>query len=419
MGEFMQSIFKYLMVLTIIFNFNLNFQVSHAVASSDVISQVAGVDLGNEQVLESLTNEQLDEIAQNVEEQGKAQDERKLRKFFRKIADGIRSLKKSDDPAKLSEKECKKQRRKEKFNNFLRSIGKGLSWFSITTARPFMNASNFLKGFFEKPEKNQDLEALMKFFVSNEEKLYQAALEATTIDDYIIRLEEIIETIMQDKMRIIVTDILKAQGINIPGMESVVTLEDLQSVLEENDLGIDELLEMASKIENLDPALINEHPEFQDLRGLVGDISKEQIQEFLQTQSFEPSKTIDLEALVKKERTSLIVEGVGTLLGQVFVPKMVIGAISGAAGGVVMGATLVADAGQAISTAICAKSETQAKLDDDAQMANFCRYILYRSSHLLMKSKAKGYLAGKKLKRKMKQKAQERKDRKNQSSSVM
>jgi hypothetical protein len=353
--------------------------------------------------IEQMDAEELDAIAENIEEQGQAQKDKKLKKFFQKIAQKVRSLGKRKDLTD-EQRACRKQKRKDNFNKFARSIGKGLTWFSIETMRPFMSSANFLKGFFEKKDKNADLEALSLFFLKNEADFAAAYENATTFEDYIEKLGVVLQDILTQKAQIILTDILKAQGIKLEGLDLVKSIDDLEALLEKNNMAMADLIALAQNLESLDPAIINNHPEFQDLKPLLGEISKEQIVEFISSQSFTPNKEIDLEALFKQEKVSLIVEGLATITGQVIIPKAVVSAISGAAGGIVGGAIAIADAGAAISMGICASNKVQATLNADAEMAKFCSYVLYRSAHKLVKSKTNGYTKGKSFRRKVSKK---------------
>jgi hypothetical protein len=350
--------------------------------------------------LEQLDAEELDAIAENIEEQGLAQKDKKLKKFFKKIAEKVRSLGKRKDLTD-EQRACRKQKRKDNFNKFARNIGKGLTWFSIETMRPFMNSANFLKGFFEKKDKNADLEALSLFFLKHEADFALAYEGATTFEDYLEKMNEVLQDILAKKAQIILTDILKAQGIKLDGLDQVQSIEDLDLLLQKNNMSMSDLIALAKNLESLNPSVINNHPEFQDLKPLLGEISKEQIVEFVTSQSFTPNKEIDLEALFKQEKVSLIVEGLAAITGQIIVPKAVVGIISGAVGGVVGGAIVAADVGAAISMGICASNKVQATLNTDAEMAKFCSYVLYRSAHKLMKSKSKGYTKGKAFRRKV------------------
>lgn len=98
----------------------------------------------------------------------------------------------------------------------------------------------------------------------------------------------------------------------------------------------------ASKI---DPKLINDHPEFEDLKPIIGEFTSEKIADVFMNAS--------------------------------------------------------QDAGLGISIAVCLNKNTQAKFEADKDLRQFCSTATNWSSYQIMKSRASGYVSGKKFKVKL------------------
>jgi UDP-N-acetylglucosamine:LPS N-acetylglucosamine transferase len=98
-------------------------------------------------------------------------------------------------------------------------------------------------------------------------------------------------------------------------------------------------------------------------------------------------------------------------VAQIFGPKIVLGLISSSLGGIYAIPVIAADIGTGISVAICMQNKTQEKFEKDKDLSAFCSYVVNRSAYQLMKSRAKGYVAGKKLRAKIEKKIQDRKER--------
>src|SRR5690606_6165511 len=76
-----------------------------------------------------------------------------------------------------------------------RKLGKGASWLTTATAKPFMNVSGFLTGVFEKREKNKDVQALYQFFLNHSKEFDLLYIESGTP-------EELVELILGKMMEI-------------------------------------------------------------------------------------------------------------------------------------------------------------------------------------------------------------------------
>jgi hypothetical protein len=109
-------------------------------------------------------------------------------------------------------------------------------------------------------------------------------------------------------------------------------------------------------------------------------------------------------------------EVIGTIVGQIFVPKIVLGVVSSTLAGLYVAPVVAAQIGTGLSAAICLQGETKEKFVQDSDLKSFCSYVTNRTSYQLMKSRAKGYIAGKHLREKIEKKRAARKARKEEKN---
>ncbi len=278
------------------------------------------------------------------------------------------------------------------FKRLGRTLGKGATWLSVQTMKPFMTAGSFATGFFEKEEKNQDVVALYRVFLSHSEEFDSLYKEAATPEEFASLLVLKFEEIVEQKSDIIMRDTLKTLFPEVKIPENIAELDW-------NQIDVSKLDQ--SKI---DPKLINDHPEYQDLKPLLGEFTKESLLEVLATGYYEP--TVDLENV--KQAMPKIHELAGTLVGQIFGPKIVLGVISGTLAGLYSTPILLADIGAGVSVAVCMNKNTRERFSEDQDLQQFCSYATNWSSYQLMKSRAKGYVSGKKAKSRLKKWNRER-----------
>lgn len=274
-----------------------------------------------------------------------------------------------------------------------RTLGKGAAWVTTKTSKPFLNASGFLTGFFEKSDKNKDVVALYQFFLNHQLEFDNLYKEAGTPQEMAALMIEKSEEIVDKKTDIILKDFIKYLDptIEIPEGECDISELDLSNV----------------DLEKVNPDYINNHPEFLELKGIVGEITQQELDDMIETGYVDKKLSFsNYKAAIPK-----IHEGVMTVAGQIFIPKMVLGIISKSLASWYTTPVILADVGTAVSSAICLSGKTQEKFEKDRDLASFCSYVVNKSSYELLKSRAKGYVAGKKLKAKVKKKLDDRKAR--------
>lgn len=319
---------------------------------------------------------------------------RKVAKSFKKASQDISvELKTLDDCVNCESSQ--KTKGEVVVTNLGRKLGKASAWLTTTTTKPFMNAAGFLTGLFEKKDKNQDIIALYKFFLNHSkefDKLYQ---EAGTPEEMIELMLAKMEEIVEKKSHVILRDYLKELGIK---REIPADLSDFE-LTEEEIASID--------MTKVTPDFINNHPEYQEVKPIVGAVTQEELNDIIQSGYFD--KSIGFENY--KAAMPRIHEAAGAIVAQVFAPKIVLGIVSKSLAGLYAVPVIIADIGTGVSTAICLQNETQAKFEADKDLRSFCSYVVNRSSYELMKSRAKGYVAGKNSRAKIEQKIKERKER--------
>lgn len=325
-------------------------------------------------------------VAQQLETEAKSdKHDSKTKEFLNKIAGVFKGSKDTNEiDVDAKREDCvdcsKKAKAKSFFSKIGKKLGKGAAWLSTTTAKPFMTASAFIKGAVEKGDKNKELVALYQFFLNHEAEFDDLYLEAGTPEEMIELMLARMEEIMEKKTHVIMKDFLLHLGIT---REIPADMKDFELTAEEI-ASIDE-----SKI---DPDFINRHPEYKEVKGIIGEMTKQDIMDIVESGYFE--KAISFEDY--KSAAPSIPELVGTVVGQIFVPKIALGIVSKTLAGLYMLPVLAADVGTGVSTAICLKKENQEKFESDKDLKQFCSYVVNRTGYQLMKGRAKGYVAGKK-----------------------
>jgi hypothetical protein len=279
--------------------------------------------------------------------------------------------------------------------NVGRKLGKASAWVTTVTSKPFMNASGFLTGLFEKKDKNQDIIALYKFFLNHSKEFDKIYLEASTPESMVEVMLAKMEEIVQKKSHIILKDFLVSLGIT---REIPADLSDFE-LTEEEIASID--------MSKVTPDFINNHAEYQEVKPIIGEVTQEELTDIIMSGYFD--KSIGFENY--KAALPKIHEAAITIVAQIFGPKIVLGLVSASLAGIYAIPVIIADIGTGISTAICMQKPTQEKFEKDKDLASFCSYVVNRSAYQLMKSRAKGYVSGKSLRAKIERKIKERKER--------
>jgi len=354
------------------------------------------------QEVREVTQAEKDLVSQNLErEADSGKYDKKTKKILKKVAARFKqsSEKIVIEFKKLNECETCNNDNKTKEQIVVRNVGRKLgrasAWLTTITSRPFMNTAGFFTGVFEKQENNQDIVALYQFFINHSKEFDKLYLEAETPEEMIELMLLKMEEIVEKKSHIILKDFLVSLGIK---REIPADLSDFELTMEE----------IASiDISKVTPQFINNHPEYQEVKPIIGEVTQQELQDIITSGYFD--KSIGFENY--KAALPKIHEAASTLVVQIFGPKIALGIISKSLAGLYTIPVVVADIGTGISTAICLQKKTQEKFDDDKDLSSFCSYVVNRSAYQLMKSRAKGYVAGKKARIKIDKKIEERQER--------
>lgn len=360
---------------------------------------VCGLKDARAQETVELTQADKEIVALKLEEEassGKHSEEAKT--LILKVADEFKNSKENPTiEIETSQKDCANCSTPKKQNFFTklgRTLGKGASWITTTTAKPFISAAGFVKGAVEKGDKNKDLVALYQFFLNHQAEFDDLYLQAGTPEEMLELLLAQMEIIMERKSEIIMKDFLTHIGV-----------EKDFSDLSNFEMTAEEIARLDQS--KINPEYINNHPEFQEVRALIGDFTRDDLMDIVTSGYF--SKAISFENYEKAVPTAL--ELGSTIVSQIFVPNIALKVISSTLAGLYTAPVVVSQIGSAVSAAVCVSKETQAKFKTDDDLRSFCSYVTNRSLYEITKSRAKGYLSGKKFHQKVAKKIEERKAR--------
>lgn len=340
-------------------------------------------------------------ISRELEKEAQSEEhDTKTRKFLLKISDAFKSAKdRVEVKIDKMKDDCADCSREQKTKGFLTklgmSLGKGASWVSTKTGKPFMTAAAFVKGAAEKGDKNQDLVHLYTFLLNHQAEFDELYLQAGTPDEMLELMLMKIEDIMEKKSRLLLIDLLAHAGIK----------KEVPEDLSQFELSTEEFASLDQS--KLDPAFINNHPEYQEIRPLVGDVTKEDVTDLVSSGYI--NKMISLENYEKTLPS--IPEMVGAFIGQLYVPKIALGVVSKSLAGLYFTPVLVADLGAQVSALVCLDKKVQAKFKDDQELKVFCSYVTNKTGYEFMKGRAKGYVAGKKFHQRVSAKVKRFKER--------
>lgn len=360
------------------------------------------VQAGNSETIE-VTQIEKEIVAQELEKEAESdKHDSKTKEFLKKIANvfkGSRGSQEVELPNSNENKDCENCNKEKKKKNFFktlgRKLGKGAAWLTTTTAKPFVTAAAFIKGAVEKESKNKELVALYQFFLNHQEEFDNLYLEAGTPEEMIELMILKVEEITERKSRLIMKDFLAHLGIN----------KEIPEDLTDFELSAEEI----SKIdpEKIDVAYINNHPEYKELRPILGDITKDDLMDIVTSGYLDRAISFD----AYKAAIPSLPEMVGAVVGQLFIPKMALGIVSNTLAGLYFTPVLAANIGTGVSTAICMQKKTREQMKTDDDLKSFCSYVVNRSAYELKKSRAKGYVAGKKFHSKIKDKIKRMKEK--------
>ncbi|WPU63993.1 hypothetical protein [Peredibacter starrii] len=339
-------------------------------------------------------------VSQQLEKEADQHEDSKTRLLLKKVSEAFKASKDSIEVGYEKIKgDCANCSREEKtkgiFKRLGMSIGKGAAWLSTTTAKPFMATAGFIKGSVEKEEKNKDLAAFYQFFLNNQEKYDDLYLQAGTPEEMIDLMIAKTEEILDQKTNSIMKDFLFITGVKA----------DMPDNFSRFDLTPEELSRL--DVNDLNLELINQHPEYLELKPLLGELTKEDIQSILTTGKFNKSIAQDK----YKAAIPTIYEAAGSIVGQIYAPRIALGVVSSTLASLYTVPVVAADVATGVSVAVCSQPETKEKLSKDKELRSFCSYVTNRTGYELMKSRAKGYVSGKKFHSKVVEKYKEAKEK--------
>src|SRR5690606_6977973 len=115
--------------------------------------------------------------------------------------------------------------------------------------------------------------------------------------------------------------------------------------------------------------LINDHPEYQELKPLLGEFDQSDMEDFLLDGTVETDLNVD--AILSGSRIKLG-EAIGAFAGGLFIPRAVLGVVSKSLGSFVGTTTLIADLGFAASASMClAHEKTKNSVGVDPEVTEF------------------------------------------------
>jgi hypothetical protein len=309
------------------------------------------------------------------------------KEMMRKVSEEIKSLALDGaDAAEANEApvDCPQEKR-SLLTRIGRGVGRGAVWLSVQTLKPFVKAGSFTTGLLEKQEKNQDILALYNLLLKNSAQFDELYKEAGTPEEFVNLLILSFQQLMEKKSNIILRDTLIAMDLGVVIPQNIADMN--WSLVDMDKLD-------PSKI---DPKLINDHPEFEDLKPIIGEFTSGKIADIFLNASFDPEISLGN----PKEALPKIHELAGGVVAQIIAPQIILGKISGSLASLYALPVLAADAGLGISIAVCLNKNTQAKFESDKDLRQFCSTATNWSSYQIMKSRASGYVSGKKFKVKL------------------
>jgi hypothetical protein len=223
-----------------------------------------------------------------------------------------------------------------------RTLGRSSSWLSTVTAKPFLIVAGFFVGVTERKDKNADSAALYQFFLNHVKEFDQIYLEVGTSEEMDELILITIDNILEKKAHTIHSDYLAHLGLPIDTAK-------------------------------VNPDFINNHPEYAEIKGIVGEVKKGQLEEIIKFGYFD----------------NFSIENFAIALNRIHEKSSMVLGISGS----------------------CVNKNNQKKFESDKELKEFCSYVINSSNQQLLISKAKGYTGGKKLRAQIEQKLKASKER--------
>lgn len=324
-------------------------------------------------------------VSEQLDKEADSHQDSKTRELLKKVSEAFKNSKRAIElEIEKSKEDCANCSKEEKAKSIMKrlgmGLGKGAAWLSTVTARPFMRASGFIKGSVEKEDKNKDLVGLYQFLLNHQQEFDNLYLEAGTPQEMVELMIAKTEDIISAKADMIVKDFIVMSGIRAEAPEDLSKFE----------LTSEELSKL--NITDANVELVNQHPEYLELKPFLGNLTKEDVNDMLISGYF--SKSIAYEKY--KAALPTIYEAAGTIVGQVYAPKIALGVISKSLAGLYSLPVVTADIATGVSAAVCSSPANQEKFATDKELKTFCSFVVNRTGYELSKSRAKGYISGKK-----------------------
>lgn len=320
-----------------------------------------------------------------------------------------------------------------------RGLGKASAVVTTETLRPFIATGSFFRGLFsnsDTPETRMRSLAYT-FYLENEKELnqlykdpsiYERHLQENGREGIISSYTGMVQGLFKDKIlktiKGMLLDVSFNPSVEIAGNLKKLTdansLEELAQMIQNlrieenpfilltidteklnnetlrknmacNNLGtLAPHIDIAPLISSLTNAAVSGegfNPE--DYKKAISKQLLEDIDSFI-------SQFIELEDGIWKNKQIMteIGETTAGIVAQYAVPSLVLGSIVNGAGAAYLGVTALSTIGTGLSVATCTKNKNIDKLMEDPDFRNFCSYVIMRSSQKLLKSKAKGFIAG-------------------------
>jgi len=326
--------------------------------------------------------------------------------------------------------------------DFVKKTGKGLgkasSFISTETLRPFVSAGSFLRGVFTKDSPDSRVRALAySFYVENEKdlnelyknpELLKNELENGENVSIMAAYKNMVVNQFKEKalntLKGILNDVNFDPEVEINGdlvkLSQAKSLEQLSEMIQLLKIEENPFLLLEIDAEKLNKSTLDKHLSCNGMKSiaphieiapLISSLTKAAISgEELDTNDFKKAISEelmnDIEAFIaqfiefedgiwkNKSIVSEVGETVGSVVAKFAVPSIVLGSVVSGAGSVYLGVTALSAVGTTLSVSTCTKNKNIEKLKEDEDFRNFCSYVIMRNSQKLLKSKAKGYLAG-------------------------
>lgn len=351
------------------------------------------------------------------------------------------------------------------------ALGRGASFVSTETIRPFVKASSFLRGAFTKNDSVNDRVRTLafNFFLDNEKELKeiyqkpeiyshflsQSGTTGSIYTDYTKMIQGLIKyrvlQTTQSLLRIVKFDPLVSYELYGESKQAKIsqatTLEELKVMLSSVDplVNVDSYIALADNIDCLNEANLVNQMNQNGLSSLTSYIDFKRVQEQfgillsgndevttadlmdLLSENFVNDLRLFLDDFVNFEKglfknTTLITEAsemIGTIVARFTIPGAVLSGISKTLAKSFIGVTLAADLTSAVSLFVCSRGKSMKHIKGDKDFRSFCSYVIFRNSQKIFKSKAKGYLAGQKFRENIVGHIAAYKERRNQIKQCM